>query len=131
MNQPDRRDVLDVLAKVGGLDIAGMIGCYIGAASLRTPVIMDGFISSVAAYMASLLAPAAKAYMVPSHCSAEPAGQLMLDALGMKSPLHAGMRLGEGTGGVTLLSLYQYALAIYDRMPSFAQGNVEEYTHQK
>jgi nicotinate-nucleotide--dimethylbenzimidazole phosphoribosyltransferase len=131
VNQPDRRDVLDVLAKVGGLDIAGMIGCYIGAASLRTPVIMDGFISSVAAYMASLLAPAAKAYMVPSHCSAEPAGQLMLDALGMKAPLHAGMRLGEGTGGVTLLSLYQYALAIYDRMPSFAQGNVEEYTHQK
>lgn len=131
VNRPDRGDVLDVLAKVGGLDIAGMIGCYIGAAALRTPVIIDGFISSVAAYMASLLAPAAKAYMVAAHCSAEPAGQLMLDALGMKAPIHAGMRLGEGTGGVALLSLYEYALAIYDRMPSFAQGNVEEYTHQK
>lgn len=130
VNQPDPEDVVDVLAKVGGLDIAGMIGCYIGAASHRTPVVIDGFISSVAAYMASVLAPGAKEYMVPAHCSAEPAGQLMLDALGMKAPLYGGMRLGEGTGGVTVLSLYGYALAIYHKMPSFAQGNVEEYTHQ-
>ncbi len=130
INRPDPEDVIDVLAKVGGLDIAGMIGCYLGAACHRTPVVIDGFISSVAAYMAAVLAPGAKEYMVPAHCSAEPAGKLMLEALGMKAPLHAEMRLGEGTGGVAVLSLYQYALAIYDRMPSFAQGNVEEYTHQ-
>lgn len=131
VNQPDAGDVLDVLHKVGGLDIAGMIGTYIGAAYHRCPVIIDGFISSVAAYMAVMLAPAAKAYMVPAHCSAEPAGQLMLQALGMEAPIHAGMRLGEGTGAVAVLSLYRYALAIYDHMPSFAAGNVEAYEHQK
>ncbi len=131
INKPDAGDAIDVLCKVGGLDIAGMIGVYIGGACCRTPVIIDGFISSVAAYMAAMIAPGAKEYMVAAHCSAEPAGQVMLEALGKKAPIHAGMRLGEGTGGVALLSLYQYALAIYDNMPSFAQGNVEEYTHQK
>lgn len=131
VNQPDAEDAVDVLSKIGGLDIAGMTGTYIGAAYHRTPVIIDGFISSVAAYMAAMIAPMAKEYMVAAHCSAEPAGQIMLDALGKKAPIHAGMRLGEGTGGVAVLSLYEYALAIYDNMPSFAQGNVEEYTHQK
>lgn len=130
INQPDPADPIDVLAKVGGLDIAGMVGCFLGAASVRTPVMIDGFISSVAAYMAAMLAPEAKAYMVASHCSAEPAGKMMLEALGMNAPIHAGMRLGEGTGGVMALGLYEYALRIYDEMPSFSQGNVKDYTHQ-
>ena len=131
VNQPDPYDVLDVLSKVGGLDLAGMVGCFLGAAYLRTPVVIDGFISSIAAYIAVQLAPNVKAYLVPSHCSAEPAGKLLLDALGVKAPLHAGMRLGEGTGGVTVLSLLAYALAVYQKLPSFLDGNVETYTHLK
>ena len=131
VNQPDKNDILDVLSKVGSLDIAGMIGCYLGGAMLRVPVLIDGFISSVSAYCAAQLAPESKAYMVPTHCSAEPAGRMMLDALGMTAPIQAGMHLGEGTGAVTAYSLYQYALALYNGLPSFAEGNVEEYTHQK
>lgn len=131
VNQPDPKDAIDVLSKVGGLDIAGMVGCFLGASYCKAPVIIDGFISAVAAYMAVMIAPEAKAYMVPAHCSAEPAGGMMLDALGMQAPIHANMRLGEGTGAVAVLSLYEHALAIYNQMPSFSQGNVEEYTHQK
>lgn len=131
LNQPDREDVLDVLAKVGSLDIAGMLGCYIGAAIVRVPALVDGFISSVAAYCASLLAPACKPYMVPTHCSAEPAGHMMLDAMGLEAPLHAGMHLGEATGAVAFYSLYKYAFALYNGLPSFAAANVEEYQHLK
>ena len=131
VNQPDKNDILDVLSKVGSLDIAGMIGCYIGGAMMRVPVLIDGFISSISAYCAAKLAPESQAYMVPTHCSAEPAGRMMLDALGMTAPIQAGMHLGEGTGAVTAYSLYQYALALYNGLPSFAEGNVEEYTHQK
>ena len=129
VNRPDKEDVLDVLSKIGSLDIAGMLGCYIGGAIVGVPVLIDGFISSVAAYCAAKLARACKAYMTATHCSAEPAGKLMLDALGMKAPLHAGMHLGEGTGAVTAYSLYSYALALYNGLPSFAEGNVEQYEH--
>lgn len=131
LHQPDRNDVLDVLSKVGGLDICGMAGAFLGGAVYHVPVLIDGFISSVSAYCAAQLAPESKAYMVPTHCSAEPAGRMMLDALGMTAPIQAGMHLGEGTGAVTAYSLYQYALALYNGLPSFAEGNVEEYTHQK
>lgn len=131
VNQPDKEDVLDVLSKVGSLDIAGMIGCYIGAALCRIPALIDGFISSVAAYCAAVLAPACKAYMVPTHCSAEPAGRLMLEALGMEAPIHAGMHLGEGTGAVTAYGLYQYAFALYDGLPGWNDGKVEAYEHLK
>ena len=101
VNQPDKDDILDVVSKVGSLDIAGMIGCYIGGAVMGVPVLIDGFISSIAAYCAAKLSPACRPYMVATHCSAEPAGQMMLDALGMKAPIQAGMHLGEGTGAVT------------------------------
>lgn len=129
-NQPDKDDILDVLAKIGSLDIAGMIGCYLGGAVMGVPVLIDGFISSVAAYCAVRLAPACRPYMVATHCSAEPAGRMMLDALGMEAPIQAGMHLGEGTGAVTAYSLYKYALALYNGLPSFAEGKVEQYTHQ-
>lgn len=129
INEPDPNDIIDVLSKIGSLDIAGMIGCYIGGAIVGVPVLIDGFISSISAYCAAKLAPACKAYMVATHCSAEPAGKMMLDALGMEAPLHAGMHLGEGTGAVTAYSLYKYALALYNGLPSFAEGNVEQYEH--
>ena len=129
VNQPDKDDILDVVSKVGSLDIAGMIGCYIGGAVMGVPVLIDGFISSIAAYCAAKLAPACRPYMVATHCSAEPAGQMMLDALGMKAPIQAGMHLGEGTGAVTAYSLYKYALALYNGLPSFREAKVEQYQH--
>ena len=129
VNQPDKDDILDVVAKVGSLDIAGMIGCYIGGAVMGIPVLIDGFISSIAAYCAAKLCPACRPYMVATHCSAEPAGQMMLDALGMKAPIQAGMHLGEGTGAVTAYSLYKYALALYNGLPSFGEAKVEQYQH--
>ena len=129
VNQPDKDDILDVVSKVGSLDIAGMIGCYIGGAVMGVPVLIDGFISSIAAYCAAKLSPACRPYMVATHCSAEPAGQMMLDALGMKAPIQAGMHLGEGTGAVTAYSLYKYALALYNGLPSFKEAKVEQYTH--
>ena len=129
VNQPDKDDILDVVAKVGSLDIAGMIGCYIGGAVMGIPVLIDGFISSIAAYCAAKLSPACRPYMVATHCSAEPAGQMMLDALGMKAPIQAGMHLGEGTGAVTAYSLYKYALALYNGLPSFKEAKVEQYQH--
>ena len=129
VNQSDKDDILDVVAKVGSLDIAGMIGCYIGGAVMGIPVLIDGFISSIAAYCAAKLSPACRPYMVATHCSAEPAGQMMLDALGMKAPIQAGMHLGEGTGAVTAYSLYKYALALYNGLPSFREAKVEQYQH--
>ena len=129
VNQPDKDDILDVVSKVGSLDIAGMIGCYIGGAVMGVPVLIDGFISSIAAYCAAKLSPACRLYMVATHCSAEPAGQMMLDALGMKAPIQAGMHLGEGTGAVTAYSLYKYALALYNGLPSFGEAKVEQYQH--
>ncbi len=129
VNQPDKDDILDVVSKVGSLDIAGMIGCYIGGAVMGVPVLIDGFISSIAAYCAAKLSPACRPYMVATHCSAEPAGQMMLDALGMKAPIQAGMHLGEGTGAVTAYSLYKYALALYNGLPSFGEAKVEQYQH--
>ena len=131
VNHPDEDDVLDVLAKVGSLDIAGMIGCYIGGALCRVPVLIDGFISSVAALCASKLAPACVPYMRATHCSAEPAGRMLLEALGMEAPLHAGMHLGEGTGAVTAYSLYKHALALYHGLPGWNESRVEAYEHLK
>ena len=127
VNQPDKGDVLDVLSKVGSLDIAGMIGCYIGAAVCRIPALIDGFISSVAAYCAAALAPACKGYMVPTHCSAEPAGRLLLEALRMEAPIQAGMHLGEGTGALALFPLLDMALEVYNRMRTFEEIQIEEY----
>lgn len=131
VNRPDKEDVLDVLSKVGSLDIAGMMGCYVGAAVCRIPALIDGFISAVAAYGAARLVPSCKPYMVPTHCSAEPAGKRMLEALGMEAVIHGGMHLGEGTGAVTAYSLYKYAIALYYGLPGWNDGKVEAYEHLK
>ena len=127
VNRPDKNDPLDVLSKVGGLDIAGLCGCFIGAAAKRVPILIDGFISSVAALCAVRLAPAAAAYIFPSHVSAEPAGQMVLDAMGMEAYLHGGMCLGEGSGAVTCFHLFDYALAAYEQIPTFEVAEIETY----
>jgi nicotinate-nucleotide--dimethylbenzimidazole phosphoribosyltransferase len=112
-NQPDPADPLDVLAKVGGFDIAGMCGLYLGGAIHRIPVLVDGFISAVAALVAQRLCPPSFAAMLPSHVSAEPAGAMVLEALGLSPLITAGMRLGEGTGAVAAMGLLDMALRVY------------------
>ncbi len=120
LNRPDSDDALDVLSKVGGFDMAGMAGLFLGGALYRIPVMIDGYISAVSALVAARLCPAARAAMLPSHVSAEPAGRMVLEALGVEPLVYAGMRLGEGTGAVAALPLYDCALAVYDHLLTFA-----------
>lgn len=131
VNRPDKTDPIDVIAKVGGLDIAGMTGCFLGAAYCQIPVFIDGFISGISAYFAAQLCPTAKEYMYATHCTSEPAGIMIMEALGLEPLLYAGMHLGEGTGAAAMLPLLDQALNVYYGIPSFAEGNVENYEHLK
>ena len=130
VNQPDAADPLDVLAKLGGFDIAGLCGVFLGGALERVPILMDGFISGVAALCAVRLCPAAAKAVFASHCSTEPAAKLVLDALGKTPLLTAGFHLGEGTGAVASIPLWDMALAVYDHCYSFAEGGIAPYTPQ-
>lgn len=130
-NRPDARDPLDVLAKVGGLDLAALCGVYLGAAMSRVPVLLDGFISAVAALLAVRLCPRAAGAMLASHVSTEPAAAAVLNALSLSPLLCAGMHLGEGTGAVAAMPLLDMALAVYDTAGSFAQIGVAPYTPQE
>lgn len=130
LHKPDKKDPVGVLAAVGGLDIAGLVGVFLGGARCRMPVVIDGFISAVAALCARTLCPAAGDYFVASHVSKEPAGQRMLDALGLTPVIHGELCLGEGTGAVAVLPLYDMALAVYREMPTFVETSVETYTPQ-
>ena len=129
-NEPDPTDPLDVLAKLGGFDLAGLCGVFLGGALEGVPVVMDGFISGVAALCAVRLCPAAAKAVFASHCSSEPAARLVLDALGKAPLLTAGLHLGEGTGAVASLPLWDMALAVYGGCYSFADGGIEPYKPQ-
>jgi nicotinate-nucleotide--dimethylbenzimidazole phosphoribosyltransferase len=113
VNRPRASDPLGTLAYVGGLDIAALCGLFIGGARWRVPIIVDGFISSVAAFAAVGMSPQVAAALVPSHVSSEPAAALVMDALGFEAPIHAGLHLGEGTGAVCLIPLLDQACALY------------------
>jgi nicotinate-nucleotide--dimethylbenzimidazole phosphoribosyltransferase len=128
-NRPDPEDPVDVLAKVGGLDIAGLAGVFIGGAACRIPVVIDGFISAVAALTAYRICSASVAYMLPSHMSGEPAASLVLDALSLSPFLTCQMSLGEGTGAVMLFPLLDMALKVYDSMSTFDEDGIEAYRH--
>ena len=129
-NQPNPADPLDVLAKLGGFDIAGLCGVFLGGALENVPILMDGFISSVAALCAVRLCPAAAKAVFASHVSAEPAAHLVLDALGKAPLITANLHLGEGTGAVASIPLWDMALAVYRGCYSFAEGGIAPYTPQ-
>lgn len=131
VNQPDKTDAIDVISKVGGLDIAGLVGCYLGAAHEHMPVLIDGFISAVSAYLAGMLCETAKEYMIATHDSTEPAAHMVLEQLGMKAPLQAGMHLGEGTGAIMGLALIDQAMNVYYHMVTWDGAHVEAYEHLK
>lgn len=124
---PDPDNVTDVLAKVGGLDIAGLAGVFLGGAVCRVPIVIDGLISSVAALCAVRIAKKARDYMLPSHVSKEPGGRTVLDALGFSPFLTCGMFLGEGSGAVALMPLLDMALKVYREMGTFEDICVEKY----
>lgn len=127
VNRPDPEDALDVLAKVGGLDIAGMTGVFLGGAALHIPVIMDGFISCVSALIAKSLCPAAGDYMIASHVSREPAAHLILEHIGKEPVLHADMCLGEGTGAIALLPYLDLGAVLYNTMSTFGDIDMDQY----
>lgn len=127
LHAPDPQDPLDILHKVGGLDIAGMVGLYLGGAACGLPVVADGVIACAAALCAVRLCPAVRKYMLVSHESQEPAGKVLLEALAARPFITAGMRLGEGTGAVAAVALLDLALAAYLGMPSFAETKIEAY----
>lgn len=126
VNAPDRADGLDVLAKVGGLEIAGLAGVVIGAASLGIPVVSDGYISGAATLVALRIAPQARPWVFSSHRSAEPGHRAVLDALGLRPVLDLDMRLGEGTGAALAMELMDAACAVMCGMATFAEAGVTD-----
>lgn len=124
VNQPQAGDVVDVLAKVGGFDIAAMCGAYLGAAASRKPVVIDGFISVVAALCAARMSHLARDFMIPSHNSFEIGYQLASAELGLEPMLQLNMRLGEGSGCPLAFQLVEAACAIINEVATFAQANI-------
>ena len=130
-NQPAAKDPLDVLAKVGGFEIAGMVGAFLGGMQHGMPVIMDGVISAVAALTAVRMKPQTRDFILPSHISREPAMARIMDELGMRPILHADMALGEGTGAVALIPLLDMALKVYHGPHTFDDLGMAAYTAQE
>ena len=129
LHRPNPVDPVDVIGKVGGFDIAAMTGFYLGCAKKRVPVVMDGFISTVAALAAVRLCPAVGDVLTASHLSAEPGAGYVMDALGLTPLLKLGMALGEGTGAVSVMPLIDMALRVYFDMPSFDGIGIDAYQH--
>ena len=128
LNKPNPADPLDVLAKVGGFDIAAMAGIFIGGAVMRVPIVIDGFISIAAALAASRFNPFIKDYMFASHASAEQGYTHAANALGLRPCLHLNMRLGEGSGCPLMFAVMDAACAVLKDMGTFEQANiVDEY----
>ena len=131
LHHPDKHDPLHLLQTLGGLEIAGMTGLYLGAAYYQLPVILDGVISAAAAAAAYQMNPRCGDYMLASHCSEEPAAKGLLRMMQLDPVIVAGLRLGEGTGAMLLLPLLDGALALYRNAHRFAETGIERYTEQK
>lgn len=126
LNAPSADDPIDIIAKVGGFDIAGMCGAFLGGAACKVPVLADGLISTVAALCAVRLCPEAADAVLASHVTAEPAGQMVMKALKKQPLIMAGLRLGEGTGAVAAMPLLDMACAVYNGS-TFSQVGMEPY----
>lgn len=127
LNSPCKNNAVDIISKLGGYDIAGMTGLFLGGAIYKIPIVIDGFISAVSAALAVKINPFAKEYMLCSHVSKEPAGRKILDLIGLKPLITAELALGEGTGGILLLPLLDGALSVYNSAHSFDDLQIERY----
>jgi nicotinate-nucleotide--dimethylbenzimidazole phosphoribosyltransferase len=126
VNRPDPRDGLDALTKVGGFEIAGIAGLVLGAASMKKPVVLDGFPVTAGALIAQLLAPASVEYMIAAHRSAERGHEIMQAHLGKRPLLDLDLRLGEGTGAALAMNLVEAAVRILTEVATFAEAGVSE-----
>ncbi|MCC2642921.1 MAG: cobT [Nitrospira sp.] len=125
-HRPHQTDALDVLAKVGGLEIAGLAGLILGAAAARVPMVLDGFIAGAAALIAVGLQPCCRDYLIASHRSVERGHQAILDHLGLKPLFDLDLRLGEGTGACLGMSLVQASVKILTEMATFDEAGVSK-----
>lgn len=126
LHQPDRRDALSVLSKVGGFEIGGLAGVMLAAASRRVPIVIDGFISGAAALIAHTLEPKVKDYMIAGHCSVEKGHRYILDYIGLKPLLDLDLRLGEGTGAALAISIIEASMKILNEMATFDAAAVSK-----
>lgn len=125
LNKPDKSDVIDVLSKVGGFDIAGLCGCFLGAAKNRVPIVIDGLISSVAALCAYRLNKNTRDFMFPSHLSMEPGATFIMEELNMTPFLNMEMRLGEGSGCPLAFNIIDASLTVMNNMKTFEELKME------
>jgi nicotinate-nucleotide--dimethylbenzimidazole phosphoribosyltransferase len=128
VNRPDKNDGLDVLAKVGGFEIGGIAGLILGAASLKKPVVVDGFISTAGALIAHALAPASADYMIAAHRSMEKGHRVALNILGKKPLIDLDLRLGEGTGAALAMNFVDAAVRILTEVATFEEAMVSKST---
>jgi nicotinate-nucleotide--dimethylbenzimidazole phosphoribosyltransferase len=126
LNKPDPADPVDVLAKVGGPEIAGIAGLILGAAARSVPVVVDGFISTAGAIAAARMAPGVKDYLFASHSSVERGHAVMLESMGLKPFIDLNLRLGEGTGAALAVSAIEAGVKIYTEMATFGDAGVSE-----
>ncbi len=122
---PYNEDIYSIVSKVGGLDLLGMTGCFIGAAYYRLPIVIDGFISAVAALTAYTIQPLTKEFMIASHFSAEAGYKKAIEAIGLEPMLNLKMRLGEGTGCPIAFTIIQTAADIINNMASFEEASID------
>ncbi len=123
-NQPDPKNGLEVLAQVGGFEIGGIAGLILGAASLKKPVVVDGFISSAGALIAIAIEPFARDYIICAHRSMEPGHRAMQEKLGCKPLLDLNLRLGEGTGAALAMNIVEAAVAVLTEVATFEEAAV-------
>ena len=126
LHKPDTQDPIDVLSKVGGFDLCGMTGAFLGAAAEHLPVVIDGFISAVAALCAARLNPQCVEYMIPSHASMERGYGMAMRALGLNPILMLDMRLGEGSGCPIAFEIVSTALDVIENMATFEQAAIDD-----
>ena len=126
VNRPNRDDVIDVLAKVGGFDLAAMCGAFLGAAASRRAAVADGFISAVAALCAVRLCPLVRGYLIPSHASFEIGYRLAMEEMTLRPLFDLGMRLGEGSGCPLAFQVLDAACAVMNSMASFDEAGIND-----
>lgn len=126
VNKTDPAQPLDVLAKVGGFEIGGLVGVMLGGAANQIPIVIDGFVSGAAALIAQALLPQIKDYLIAAHLSVEPGHKVMIEHLGLEPLLNLQMRLGEGTGSALGIFLCETAARILTEMSTFAEAGVSQ-----
>jgi len=127
VNHPDKDDPIDVLHKLGGFDLAGLVGVFLGGALYRIPIVIDGVITATAALVAKRMKSEVAEYMLASHVGKEPSSQYILTELGLEAPIHGRLALGEGTGAVLLFPLLDATLEVYNSNRTFEDIQVETY----